>query len=103
MDTYLQDKIINFIKKDNKSGCWLWTGQISNSGYGKVMIKENDNSNHTVSAQLASYRAFNNDIPEGMLPKQICNNRLCVNPQHLELIDISFSSSAYIKVTRAKA
>jgi len=41
-----------------------------------------------LSAQAASYQAFTSSIPEGHLVKQSCGNRLCINPEHLELIKI---------------
>ena len=39
------------------------------------------------SAQHASYAAFIEPLPEGLLVKEACNNRLCINPEHLELFD----------------
>lgn len=39
------------------------------------------------SAQYVSYEAFVGPASEGMPVRQSCNNRLCVNPQHLQLFD----------------
>lgn len=87
MNPRLQRKILSNIKKDDHCGCWLWTGQISNSGYGKMMIKDNDQQPHMESADHVSFTAFIGPVPQGMLTRQTCHNRLCVNPQHLELFD----------------
>ena len=70
------------------SACWIWQGQVSNSGYGRLKQVQDDNSVKMVSAQSASYRAFIESIPEGCLVKQRCGNRLCINPAHLELMKV---------------
>ena len=70
------------------SACWVWQGQVSNSGYGRLKQKQTDNTVQMVSAQSASYRAFVAPIPDGCLVKQHCGNRLCINPAHLELIEV---------------
>lgn len=69
--------------------CWEWQGQISNSGRGRTMIRDEAlGKNRTVSAEDASYIAFIGDIPEKALVRQTCNNRLCINPEHLELMQL---------------
>ncbi len=70
------------------SACWIWQGQVSNSGYGRLKQMQADNTLQMVSAQSASYRAFVDPIPDGCLVKQHCGNRLCINPAHLELIEV---------------
>lgn len=87
MNIRLQRKILTNIVKDENCGCWLWTAQISNSGYGKLRLKDDNNQTRMESAQQVSYTAFIGQVPEGMLIRQVCNNRLCVNPDHLELFD----------------
>lgn len=87
MNIRLQRIILTNIVKDENCGCWLWTGQISNSGYGKLRIKDDNNQTRMESAQHVSYTAFIRQVPEGMLTRQVCNNRLCVNPEHLELFE----------------
>lgn len=87
MNSRLQQKILSNITILEDTGCWIWTGQVSNSGYGKIMILDHNNRARTESADHVSYLAFVGPVPEGMLTRQTCNNRLCVNPQHLELFD----------------
>ena len=70
------------------SGCWIWQGQVSNSGYGRLKQRQEDQTVKMVSAQSASYIAFFDRIPEGFLVKQYCGNRLCINPAHLELMKV---------------
>ena len=83
-----QKKIFQAIRLVDDSRCWIWQGQVSNSGYGRVHEVQTDRSLKMVSAQSASYRAFIAEVPEGALVRQRCGNRLCVNPEHLELIEI---------------
>jgi Schitoviridae HNH endonuclease len=80
----LYDKVIVL----DDSACWMWQGQVSNSGYGRLKQVQDDDTVQMVSAQSASYRAFIDKVPDGCLVKQQCGNRLCINPAHLELIEV---------------
>ena len=86
MNSRYQEKILSNISKDEESGCWIWRGQISNSGYGKLMIKDENNRTRTEGAQEVSYIAFTGPIIKNAFVKSSCNNRLCVNPKHLKLV-----------------
>ena len=80
------DRLLASIAREPSSGCWLWRGQISNSGYGRMMVRQ-ASGNKMESAHRASYAAFVAPLSEGSIVTQRCGNRLCVNPEHLELID----------------
>lgn len=81
----LQRQLLGRVRKTGDDDCWQWTGQISNSGYGRTMISDGEGGTRTVSAQTASYLAFFGPVPDGQLVGQSCGNRLCVNPDHLRL------------------
>ncbi|MCW8935454.1 MAG: hypothetical protein OQK98_12075 [Gammaproteobacteria bacterium] len=83
MNERLQQKILSNIVKDENSECWIWKGQVSNSGYGKIKIKDEVYGTKTEGAQEVSYMAFIEPITQGAIIRQNCNNRLCVNPEHL--------------------
>lgn len=85
MNKPLQNKILANIIKHDSNGCWLWRGQISNSGYGKLMIKNESNQIKMEGAQEVSYKAFIEPIPKNSFVRHTCPNRLCVNPEHLEI------------------
>ena len=51
------DRLLTSIAREPSSGCWLWRGQISNSGYGRLMIRQ-ASGNKIESAHRASYAAF---------------------------------------------
>lgn len=80
----LQEQLKTRSQIDAETGCWEWQGQISNTGRGRIMIQDGSR-NRTVSAEDASYIAFLGEIPEGALVRQGCGNRLCINPEHLEV------------------
>ncbi len=83
-----QQKLHDMTKQLDDSDCWIWQGQVSNSGYGRVMEVQANRGTKMVSAQTASYHAFVGIVPEGHLVKQSCGQRLCINPKHLELIAV---------------
>lgn len=65
------------------NGCWIWTGTISKStGYGWI-------GNAVLGsepAHRAVYRLFVGRLHSGWEVDHLCRNRLCVNPEHLELV-----------------
>lgn len=67
------------------TGCWLWMGQVSNTGRGRLMVRDDAGVNRIMSSCDASYLAYCGEIPEGMSVDVSCGNRLCVNPGHLVL------------------
>ena len=78
-------KIMMNVSRAKENECWHWRGQISNSGYGRILLKgEEGNKMH--SAHRASYELFTGGIDKDGIIVQSCGNRLCVNPSHLKQI-----------------
>ena len=59
------------------SRCWVWIGAVNNSGYGYI------------GRSLAHRRQYTDmigPIPEGTVIDHLCENKLCVNPEHLQAV-----------------
>lgn len=67
------------------TGCWLWTGPLSPSGYASFRW-----GGWNRGAHVAAYLVFVGEIPQGWHVDHVkargCVNRHCVNPQHLEAV-----------------
>lgn len=63
--------------------CWLWHGFVGNTGYGRFVTKHQ----HLAYAHRVSYELHHRtEIPAGKQIDHLCRNRLCVNPDHLDLV-----------------
>lgn len=74
--------LAKFEAKVDRSGgndvCHKWWGSTSETGYGLVRIDGRPKRAHRVAYEIA-----NGPIPEGLLVRHLCDNRLCCNPLHL--------------------
>lgn len=62
------------------SGCWLWTGAVTSSGYASFGVS----GGRSVLAHRFSYEHHVGPIPAGLTIDHRCRVKTCVNPRHLE-------------------
>lgn len=77
------ERIENKIEPEPNSGCWLWTGAISDTGYGSIGFLI-DGKPKCFNAHRYIYEQYKGKIPNGLQLDHLCRVRCCVNPNHLE-------------------
>ena len=83
--TKILTKIMARVRVDTDCGCWIWQGPTSGNGrgggYALMCLDGQTVAVHRVMATL-----FMGYIPGKKQVDHTCRNRLCVNPDHLEII-----------------
>jgi len=65
--------------------CWEWTASQVGNGYGQFGTWTGNGNNR---AHRVAYTSLVGPIPAGLQSDHLCRNRLCVNPEHLELVTL---------------
>ena len=77
----LRERLLSKILKNEITGCWEWVAKLGWSGYG--MLKTGGRPVWR-SAHRVSYAEFVKE-PGSLMVLHKCNNRRCINPDHLYL------------------
>lgn len=69
-----------------ETDCWNWTGGLSSTGYGRMVWNPTEDSGpRAMTVHRASWLLHRGPVADGLLIRHLCHNKLCFNPDHLEL------------------
>lgn len=93
-DKYTKKLLANIITKDN--GCWFYNkGKTNKDGY-MILGSPTKPIRKAILAHRYSWVLHNNEqIPNGVIIGHKCNNKKCVNPEHLYLASSKQNADDY--------
>ena len=80
----VHDWFMSKVRKDEATGCWVWTGQIAHKRGGYGVFYDAD-----CKRKVRAHHFLVPPIPQGgtkMEYDHLCHTAACVRPQHLELL-----------------
>lgn len=76
------ERFMQYVHKETSPGCWQWTGPQNLAGYGSFGVGRASKRN----AHRWLWEQINGTASPKLHVDHLCRNRLCVNPDHLELV-----------------
>jgi hypothetical protein len=81
--TFMEKRIApRFVIQDGS--CWQWIGRQTPYGYGELRVSGKTRKAHRVMWELVGKPVTD----DSLVLDHLCNNRLCVNPNHLQEVTV---------------
>ncbi|MGV0624539.1 HNH endonuclease signature motif containing protein [Mycolicibacter minnesotensis] len=77
------------VERTGHGGCWLWTASTTSRGYGCYRLTR---TMQTYLVHRIAWTITRFPVPEGFTLDHTCQNRRCVNPEHLEMVTLRVNS-----------
>lgn len=91
-DDYHRRRFMEFVKINNKTNCWEWTGTKSLDNYGRFRYKMKNYHAHRWAYEFIGEKILEKD----KLLHHLCHNPPCVNPKHLEMMTFIEHNREYV-------
>lgn len=85
------EKILSYIPIGPVEDCWEWGGATKSDGYGRFYFYRGGRT-FEIGAHRVVQCLLVETVPEGMVVDHLCQNHICVNPMHHEIVTLAENS-----------